>query len=189
MKVGILALQGDVAEHASVVRACGADATEVRTPQDLDAADALIIPGGESTTIGMLMNRVGLDQAIRGRAAKGMPILGTCAGAILLSRRVAGGRPAVLGLMDIAIARNAYGRQRESFEVDLRIPAVGSQPVRVAFIRAPMIEIVGEAAEILAEYNGRPVLVRQGAMLAATFHPEVMRQAELHRYFLGRDFV
>jgi 5'-phosphate synthase pdxT subunit len=91
--------------------------------------------------------------------------------------------------MDIAIARNAYGRQRESFEVDLRIPAVGSQPVRVAFIRAPMIEIVGEAAEILAEYNGRPVLVRQGAMLAATFHPEVMRQAELHRYFLGRDFV
>jgi 5'-phosphate synthase pdxT subunit len=184
MKVGILALQGDVAEHASVVRACGADTIEVRTPHDLDAADALIMPGGESTTIGMLMDRVGLDDAIRGRSQDGLPILGTCAGAILLSRRVVGGCPAVLGLMDVAVARNAYGRQTESFEADLDVPAIGGPPIRVAFIRAPIIETVGEGVEVLATHGGRPVLVRQGAMLAATFHPEVLSQSALHRYFL-----
>jgi 5'-phosphate synthase pdxT subunit len=184
VRVGILALQGDVAEHASVVRACGAEAVDVRTPDDLRAADALIMPGGESTAIGMLMARSGLDQVIRGRAREGMPILGTCAGAILLARDATGGRPRLLHLMDITVARNAYGRQTESFETDLHIAALGA-PMRVAFIRAPIIEAVGDGVEILATFRGRPVLVRQGALMAATFHPEVLGQTALHRFFLG----
>jgi len=185
MKVGILALQGDVAEHAAVIRACGAEAVEVRAADDLRGADALVLPGGESTTIGMLMERVGLDDAIRDRARQGMPILGTCAGAILLARDATGGRPRLLELMDITVARNAYGRQTESFEADLEIAALGGESIRVAFIRAPVIETVGEGVEVLATYRGRPVLVAQGALLAATFHPEVLGQTALHRFFLG----
>ncbi len=184
MRVGILALQGDVAEHAGVIRACGAEAREVRTSEDLRAVDALIIPGGESTTIGMLMGRYGLDEDIRVRAGEGMPILGTCAGAILLARRASRGRPPLLELMDIAVVRNAYGRQRESFEADLVIPAVSTTPMRVAFIRAPIIEQVGRGVQVLAAHDGQPVLVRQGALLAATFHPEVLKESALHRYFL-----
>lgn len=183
MRVGILALQGDVAEHASVIRSCGADAREVRTPDDLHRVDALIMPGGESTTIGMLMLRYGLDEAIRDRAQAGMPILGTCAGAILLARQASGGRPLLLELMDIGVARNAYGRQQESFETDLSIPAVSASPIHVAFIRAPIIETVGTGVEVLAEHDGRPVLVRQDCLLAATFHPEILDQPALHRYF------
>lgn len=182
MRVGILALQGDVAEHAAVIRTCGAEAVEVRTPDELRTVNALIMPGGESTTIGMLMERYGLHEAIRARAQEGMPLLGTCAGAILLARQAAGGSPPLLGLMDIAVARNAYGRQRESFEADLNIPAISAAPVRVAFIRAPAIEEVGNGVEVLATYGGRPVLVRQGRLLAATFHPEVLRETALHRY-------
>jgi 5'-phosphate synthase pdxT subunit len=189
MNVGILALQGDVAEHASVIRACGAEAVEVRTPQDLLAADALIIPGGESTTIVMLMGRNGLHDAIRRRAHQGMSVLGTCAGAILLARDATGGRPQLLELMDITVARNAYGRQRESFEADLRITAISDEAIRVAFIRAPVIEAVGDGVEVLATYDGRPVLVSQGALLAATFHPEVVNQSALHDYFLRRAGV
>lgn len=185
MKVGVLALQGDVAEHASVVRACGADAVEVRTPEDLRGVDALVMPGGESTTIGMLMERNGLHQAIRDRARGGMPILGTCAGAILLARDASGGRPRLLELMDITVARNAYGRQTESFEADLQIAALRGECIRVAFIRAPVIETVGEGVEILATYRGRPVLVSQGLLMAATFHPEVLGQTALHRFFLA----
>ncbi len=184
MNVGILALQGDVAEHAGAVRACGAEPLEVRTPEDLRQADVLIIPGGESTTIGMLMERNGLDAAIRVRVGEGMPVLGTCAGAILLGRRASGGSPPLLRLMNITVARNAYGRQRESFETDLVIPAFGAEPMRVAFIRAPVIEEVGDGVDVLATHDGRPVLVRQGRLLAATFHPEVLGQPALHRYFL-----
>lgn len=184
MRIGVLALQGDVAEHAAAVRACGAEVLEVRTPEELNAVDALIMPGGESTTIGMLMDRYGLDEAIRVRAAQGMPILGTCAGAILLAQRASGGSPPLLGLMDIAVARNAYGRQRESFEADLEIPAVSPTPVRVVFIRAPIIEEVGDGVQVLATYHDRPVLVREGSLLAATFHPEVLGQTGLHQYFM-----
>ncbi|MGH2397879.1 MAG: pyridoxal 5'-phosphate synthase glutaminase subunit PdxT [bacterium] len=185
MRVGILALQGDVAEHVRMIRSCGADAQEVRTPGDLQRVDALIMPGGESTTIGMLMRRCGLDDAIRDRAREGLPILGTCAGAILLARQASGGRPLLLKLMDIAVARNAYGRQRESFETDLSIPEVSVSPIRVAFIRAPVIEEVGTGVQVLAEHDGSPVLVRQDNLLAATFHPEILDQSALHRYFIA----
>lgn len=185
MRIGVLALQGDVAEHARIIRSCGAEAQEVRTPGDLQGVDALIMPGGESTTIGMLMRRCGLDEAIRDRARDGLPILGTCAGAILLARQASGGRPLLLELMDIAVARNAYGRQRESFETDLSIPEVSASPIRVAFIRAPVIEEVGTGVQVLAERDGCPVLVRQDRLLAATFHPEILDQSALHRYFIG----
>ncbi|MBI3975848.1 MAG: pyridoxal 5'-phosphate synthase glutaminase subunit PdxT [Armatimonadetes bacterium] len=184
MRVGVLALQGDVAEHIAVLRADGAQTLEVRTPEELRAADALIIPGGESTTIGMLMDRYGLAEAIRARGAQGMPIFGTCAGAILLARRAGGGAPPLLGLMDIAVERNAYGRQRESFAADLTAPQISPTPLRVAFIRAPIITEVGPPVQMLGMYDGRPVLVRQGPLLAATFHPEVLGQTALHRYFL-----
>ncbi|MDR7459765.1 MAG: pyridoxal 5'-phosphate synthase glutaminase subunit PdxT [Armatimonadota bacterium] len=184
MRVGILALQGDVAEHAAVVRACGAENREVRRPEDLAGVEALIIPGGESTTIGRLMARVGLDEAIRERVEQGLPVLGTCAGAILLAREARGGRPPLLEVMDIAVARNAYGRQRESFEADIHVPPLGSAPLRVAFIRAPVIEAVGPAVQVLASFGGQPVLVRQDRLLAATFHPEVLGETALHRYFL-----
>jgi 5'-phosphate synthase pdxT subunit len=182
--VGILALQGDVAEHAAVVRACGAESREVRRPEDLDGVEAFIIPGGESTTIGRLMARVGLDEAIRERIGQGLPVLGTCAGAILLAREARGGRPPLLEVMDIAVARNAYGRQRESFEAEVHVPPFGPAPLRVAFIRAPVIEAVGPAVQVLATFGGQPVLVRQDRLLAATFHPEVLGETALHRYFL-----
>jgi len=185
MRVGILALQGDVAEHARIIRSCGADTQEVRTPDELHRVDALIMPGGESTTIGMLMLRYGLDEAIRDRAQEGLPILGTCAGAILLARQASGGRPLLLELMDIAVARNAYGRQRESFETELSIPEVSASPIRVAFIRAPIIEKIGAGVQVLAEHDGCPVLVRQDCLLAATFHPEILDQSALHRYFIA----
>lgn len=184
MRVGILALQGDVAEHAAVVRACGAESREVRRPEDLAGVEALVIPGGESTTIGRLMARVGLDEAIRERVGQGLPVLGTCAGAILLAREARGGRPPLLEVMDIAVARNAYGRQRESFEADVHVPPLGPAPLRVAFIRAPVIEAVGPAVQVLATFAGQPVLVRQDRLLAATFHPEVLGETALHRYFL-----
>lgn len=184
MRVGILALQGDVAEHAAVVRACGAASREVRRPEDLAGVEALIIPGGESTTIGRLMARVGLDEAIRERIGQGLAVLGTCAGAILLAREARGGRPPLLEVMDIAVARNAYGRQRESFEADIHVPPLGPAPLRVAFIRAPVIEAVGPAVQVLATFGGQPVLVRQDRLLAATFHPEVLGETALHRYFL-----
>lgn len=184
MRVGILALQGDVAEHAAVVRACGAESREVRRPEDLAGVEALVIPGGESTTIGRLMARVGLDDAIRERVGQGLPVLGTCAGAILLAREARGGRPPLLEVMDIAVARNAYGRQRESFEADVHVPPLGPAPLRVAFIRAPVIEAVGPAVQVLATFAGQPVLVRQDRLVAATFHPEVLGETALHRYFL-----
>jgi len=184
VRVGILALQGDVAEHAAVVRACGAESREVRRPEDLAGVEALVIPGGESTTIGRLMARVGLDDAIRERVGQGLPVLGTCAGAILLAREARGGRPPLLEVMDIAVARNAYGRQRESFEADVHVPPLGPAPLRVAFIRAPVIEAVGPAVQVLATFAGQPVLVRQDRLVAATFHPEVLGETALHRYFL-----
>lgn len=184
MRIGILALQGDVAEHTAVIRACGVEALEIRTPDELRAADALVIPGGESTTIGLLIRRYGLDAVIRLRAQHGMPIFGTCAGAILLARQASGGTPPLLGLMDITVVRNAYGRQQESFEADLSVTAVSPTPLRVAFIRAPVIETVGVGVQVLATYGAQPVLVRQASLLAATFHPEVVKQTALHQYFL-----
>jgi len=183
MRVGVLALQGDVAEHAEALRACGAEPVLVRTPDALERVQALVLPGGESTTLGALMARCGLDEAVRRRVQEGMPVFGTCAGLILMARRAAGGAPPLLGLLDVAVERNAYGRQRESFEDDLHCPAVDPNPFRVAFIRAPVITWVGEGVEVLARHEGLPVLVRQGRLLGATFHPEITGYAGVHRYF------
>jgi 5'-phosphate synthase pdxT subunit len=184
LRVGVLALQGDVSEHAAVLREAGAEPMPVRTPQALEEVQALVIPGGESTTIGALMARCGLDQAVRRRVQDGMPVFGTCAGLILMAKRASGGEPPLLGLLDVAVERNAYGRQRESFEDDLHCPAVDPAPFRVAFIRAPVVTWVGEGVQVLARHEGLPVLVQQGRLLGATFHPEVTGYPGVHRYFL-----
>ncbi len=184
-RIGILALQGDVAEHAKVLAALGAEPVEVRTPKDLEPVAGLVLPGGESPAQSRLLERVGLQEAIRQRALHGMPILGTCAGLILLAREVTGGAVETLALMDISVSRNAYGRQRESFEADVWVEPLGPPPLRVAFIRAPVITRVGPGVEVLATCEGIPVLVRQGPWLGASFHPEIAGECRLHRFFLS----
>lgn len=184
MQIGVLALQGDVTEHVAMLQEAGAQPVLVREPRALEGVQALVLPGGESTTIGALMARCGLDEAIRRRAQEGMPVFGTCAGLILMAKRASGGEPPLVGLMDVGVERNAYGRQRESFEDDVHCPAVDPQPFRVAFIRAPVVTWVGEGVEVLARHEGLPVLVRQGRLLGATFHPEITRYPGVHRYFL-----
>ena len=183
MKAGVLALQGDFREHAAVLAGCGATPVEVRTPAELAEVACLVIPGGESTTISRLARWNGLVGPIRDRAAAGMPILGTCAGMILMATEVEGGEP-LLSLLDITVARNAYGRQVESFEADLEIRGLDA-PVRGVFIRAPVVERVGEGVEVLAEHEGRPVVVESGNLLAAAFHPELVPDPGLHERFLG----
>ncbi len=185
IRVGVLALQGDVAEHLWMVGACGAEPVGVRTVAALDRVDGLIIPGGESPTIGKLLMRTGLDQAIRRRCAQGMPVYGTCAGMILMAREASGGAPPLLGLMDITVDRNAYGRQRESFESLISAPTIDPQPFSVAFIRAPVVRRAGSGVAVLATDEGRPVLVRQARLVASSFHPEITGYQGLHRYLLS----
>lgn len=187
-KVGIVAMQGDYDAHAQAVEAAGGEPVLVRTPEQVAAADALILPGGESTTIGKLMARFGVDEAVRGAHAAGKPIYGTCAGMILLARGIAsgekrGGQP-TLGLMDIAVARNAFGRQVDSFEADIEAPTVADDPLRGVFIRAPYVAETGPDVTVLARYGDRVVLVRQGNLLASAFHPELTADDRVHRYFL-----
>ena len=185
MKVGILALPGDVREHGHAVERAGATPVPVKTTDDLARSDALVIPGGESTTIGKLLHRFDLLDAIVERGRSGMPMYGTCAGAILLANESAGGDPVPhrLGLMDLSVRRNAYGRQVDSFETDLDVDGLEG-PFRAVFIRAPVIEQVGSGVQVLAEHAGRPVLVRQGPMLASTFHPEMTDDARVHSLFV-----
>lgn len=183
-KVGVLALQGDVVEHVKMLRGLGVEAIEVRTPEDLAKVDALVIPGGESTTIGKLAVEYGLDRAIPARVKEGMPVYGTCAGMIALSKQASGGEPPLLRLMNITVRRNAYGRQVDSFETDLEIPALGGPPLHAVFIRAPVIENVGPDVEVLASLGGKPVLARQGNMLVSAFHPELTADDRVHRYFV-----
>lgn len=190
-RVAILALQGDYDAHRQAVEASGGTAILARTPQDIEAADALILPGGESTTIGKLLARYGLDAAIVQAHAAGKPVFGTCAGMILLAKGITkgekqGGQP-TLGLMDVRVARNAFGRQLDSFEADLAAPRItggAGDPLRAVFIRAPMIEEAGPNVEILAAVDGKPVLAREGSLLAAAFHPELTGDTRVHRYFL-----
>ncbi len=184
MKAGVLALQGDFREHARAFADAGATPVEVRVPADLEGVDCLAIPGGESTTIAKLARAYDLIEPIRERAAAGMPILGTCAGMIVLAREVHGGEP-LFELMDIAVRRNAYGRQVDSFEADLDVRGI-AHPVRGVFIRAPWIERVGDGVEVLATFEDRPVVLQQGALLAASFHPELIGETGLHRYLLGK---
>lgn len=183
MKAGVLALQGDFREHAATLRDCGATPVLVRTPEELSGVECLVIPGGESTAIGRLARLHGLVAPIRERAARGMPVFGTCAGMIVMAREVLDGEP-LLSLMDLRVLRNGYGRQVDSFEADLEVRGLDA-PVRGVFIRAPVVEDVGEGVEVLATHDGRPVLCRQGPLLAASFHPEIARDARLHDLWLG----
>lgn len=173
MTIGVLAVQGNFREHAAMLRRLGADAVEVRLPEQLEGLDGLVIPGGESTAIVRLARLYGLDEAIRRFAG---PVLGTCAGMIVLDRRH-------LGLMDIEVERNAYGRQAASFEADLEL-AGDEKPLRGIFIRAPRLREVGPNVEVLAEHAGEPVLLRQGRFLVAAFHPELTDDTRVHELFL-----
>lgn len=191
MKIGILALQGDFAEHAAILRGLNAncfeciDVVEIRTARQLSEIDGLIIPGGESTTIGKLMKDCGLLDPLRERITAGMPTFGTCAGAIVLARDIGGLRQPLIGTMDLSMRRNAFGRQLQSFEALLPIPVLGDPPMRAVFIRAPAIASVGAGGEVLARLpDGTIVAARQGHMLVAAFHPELTGDDRLHRYFI-----
>jgi 5'-phosphate synthase pdxT subunit len=185
MKAGVLALQGDFREHAAVLADLGASPVLVRTAGELEGVDCLSIPGGESTTIGRLARIHGLVEPIRERAGRGMPGLGTCAGMIVMAREVVGGEP-LLELMDVRVARNAYGRQVDSFEAELEDHSLGVGALRGVFIRAPVVDRLGEEVEVLAQHDGRPVAVEQGSLIAAAFHPELIGERRLHRRLLER---
>lgn len=184
MKAGVLALQGDFREHEAVLAGLGAAPVEVRTPEDLQRVDVLVIPGGESTTISKLARSAALVEPIVERARGGMPMLGTCAGMIVMAARVEGGEP-LLGLVDIGVRRNAYGRQVDSFESDVEVRGVG-EPVHAVFIRAPVVESVGDGIDVLAELEGHPVVLEQGNLVVASFHPELVGDGALHRYVLDK---
>jgi 5'-phosphate synthase pdxT subunit len=212
-RVGVLALQGDVREHAAILRSVGAEPVMVRRPADLAAVEALCMPGGESTTISMLLESSGLLEPLRGRLAAGMPVLGTCAGMILLARTIVDGRDdqVSLGAIDLVVRRNAFGRQLESFEADLEVKGIGG-PMHAVFIRAPIVEEVGPEVEVLASVRApatqsaassavgapgaqaaatlvgapnRPVVCRQGNVIVAAFHPELAGDGRLHELLLG----
>jgi pyridoxal 5'-phosphate synthase pdxT subunit len=186
MKVGVLALQGAFAAHAAALRSLDAEPREVRTPDDLAAVDALVLPGGESTTMSMLLESSGLFDPIAARLASGMPALGTCAGMILLGSAILDGRgdQRCFGAVDIAVRRNAFGRQIDSFEADLELDEVDGGPFRAVFIRAPFVERTGPDVEVLATVDGHPVLCRQGPVKVAAFHPELSGDLRLHDRFL-----
>lgn len=183
MKVGILALQGDVREHARILMKLDAEPVEVKSPEDLADIDALIIPGGESTTISLLMKKYGLDTAIKEKYKHGMPIYGTCAGAIVLAKNVVDSKQPQLGLADISIKRNDYGRQIDSFETELNIKDIGS--FNGIFIRAPTIKSFYNGVETLAEHKNNPVMIKQDNLLITTFHPELTNDTRIHEYFLN----
>ena len=184
MKIGVLALQGAVAEHIQMLSALETEVIPVRTPSELDGLDALVIPGGESTTISKLLSDYGLMQPIRELAEQGFPIFGTCAGLVLLAKRVSNLEMEPIGVMDIEVKRNAFGRQVDSFEANLEIPALHNGTFRGVFIRAPAIEKTENGVEVLCQLNDKPVAVRQGKLLACAFHPELTDDLRLHRYFL-----
>jgi len=185
-RIGVLGLQGDFQEHLAAVRGVGAVAIDVRKPEQLAEVQALIIPGGESTTIGKLADLYGISEPIRERARDGMPVWGTCAGAIVLAKHVRGRPQPLLGLMDITVERNAFGRQVDSFEAELRIDSLGEAPFRAVFIRAPKITDVGRGVEVMARLeDGTIVAAREGNLLVTSFHPELTGDARFHRYFCG----
>jgi 5'-phosphate synthase pdxT subunit len=183
MKIGVLALQGAVAEHIRGIEQAGAEGVIVKRTEQLGDIEGIIIPGGESTTIGKLMRTYGFIDALREFSASGKPIFGTCAGLIVIAKEITEQPEAHLELMDITVARNAFGRQRESFETDLPIKGI-DENVRAVFIRAPLIEKVGPGVDVLATYNGQIVAAQQGHLLAASFHPELTDDFRMHSYFL-----
>jgi 5'-phosphate synthase pdxT subunit len=184
--IGVLALQGDVREHLEAVRKAGAQAVPVKTREEIDQVDGLIIPGGESTTVGKLLDRFGLMDQVRQLPEDHKPVFGTCTGMILLSKEIEGSQQPRIGIMDIAIRRNAFGRQIDSFEEDLSVKGVEGGPVRAVFIRAPLIEAVaGDAAVLVTLNDGRIVAAQQNHWLATSFHPELTRDTRFHQYFLA----
>lgn len=189
LRVGVLALQGDVAEHLSALRGCGAEASTVRTPAELESVDALVLPGGESTTMSRLLRVFGLEMPLRERLAAGMPTLSTCAGLILMSREVLDGRAdqLALGILDVSVRRNGYGRQVDSFEADVPVSLLGIAPFRAVFIRAPRIEHAGPESEVVATFGGNPVAVIQGPHIGLCFHPEMTDDSRLHQLFVERS--
>jgi len=185
-RVGILAVQGAVREHVEALRAVGADPVLVRLPADFADLDALILPGGESTAMRRMIDQYSLREPIRAMARAGAPMLGTCAGMILLADRLADGEDPVLQLLDVEVQRNAYGRQLDSFEADLDVPALGPEQLHGVFIRAPILSDVGPRAEVLArDPQGRPIAVRQGRVLATAFHPELTGDRRMHSLLLS----
>ncbi len=189
MRIGVLAVQGDFAEHVAVIRGLGHESVEVRLPDNLQGLDGLIMPGGESTTFSRLMDLYQLKAPIASLAAAGMPLWGTCAGMIMMARELTEPDPVPMGLMDIGLVRNAYGRQVDSFEEDLDVPVLGADPFHAIFIRAPVISTVGDGVETLArQSDGSPVAVRQGRMLGTAFHPELTGDHRFHEYFLSAAF-
>jgi 5'-phosphate synthase pdxT subunit len=182
MRIGILAVQGAFIEHARTLRAIGAEPVEVRLPAELAGLAGLILPGGESTAMRRLIDRWGLREPILDLARGGVPILGTCAGMILLATEISDGDPTVFGLLDITVRRNAFGRQLDSFEADLAVPILGVVPVHGVFIRAPVVERVGPAVDVVARLDdGRVVAVRHRNVLATAFHPELAGETRFHR--------
>lgn len=186
MKVGVLALQGASASHCAMLARLGTDPIAVRTPAQLDQVEALVIPGGESTTISMLLESSALFDPLAQRLNDGMPAFGTCAGMILLATEILDGRDdqRSFGVVDAGVRRNAFGRQVDSFEADLSVAEVGAEPFRAVFIRAPVVERVGPEVEVLATVGDQPVLCRQGPVLVSAFHPELGDDTRLHQLFL-----
>lgn len=182
--IGVLALQGDVDEHIAAMERTGARAIPVKRVDEVQRVDGLIIPGGESTTVMKLLDRFGLDAPIVTRARGGMPLWGTCMGMIVVAREVCGMDQPSLGLLDVSVRRNAFGRQNDSAEVDLAIPALGEAPFHAVFIRAPWIERAGPRVEVLAQREGHGVMVREGGVLGTSFHPELVSDPRVHGYFL-----
>ena len=185
-RIGVLALQGAFIEHIAILRQLGAEAVAVRLPRELERVDGLVIPGGESTTIGRLMQLYGFNVPLRRLIRDGIPVLGTCAGMILLAKQVIGLNGYSLAAIDIQVRRNAFGRQVDSFEVDLQIPVLGDPLYRAVFIRAPWIEGVGRGVEVLATLlDGKPVAAREGNIVVTAFHPELTGDSRFHAYFLS----
>lgn len=186
MNIGVLAVQGDFAEHCHVLRSIGANSTEVRLPEHLQGLDGLIIPGGESTTLSRLMSLYELREPVAEMVRRGKAVWGTCAGMIMLANEITEEDPVPMKLMDVGVQRNAFGRQVDSFEQDLVIKGLGDREYHAIFIRAPVIIRIGDAVDVLAALpDGRPVAVQQGNMMATSFHPELTADARIHRYFVS----
>lgn len=184
MRVGVLALQGAFREHQKILAACGVETEQIRKPEQLSKISALVIPGGESTTMGKLMLEFKLLEPIKKLGEEGLPVFGTCAGMILMAKGIAGSTQPRLGLMDITVERNAFGRQVDSFEADLNIPVLGKEPFRAVFIRAPYILSVEKGVEALTSFEEKIIFARQGRFLVAAFHPELAGDLRVHHYFL-----
>lgn len=185
-RIGVLSVQGAFAEHAAMLASVGAEPVDVRAPADLEGIDAVVLPGGESTTLGLVAEGSGLLDALRERIGDGLPALGTCAGMIMLAREVTGGPQPLIGGMDLVVRRNAFGRQRSSFETELAVGGLGGGPVDAVFIRAPWIEEAGPGVEVLARHAGHAVAAREGDLMVTAFHPELSGERRFHEWLVAR---